>query len=100
MHSIKTSRPPIPHWAPTYDMPLSTVVMPCNYSGMFDPNVAARWGMVDFDWSNGKQLWANDKPQDSERLLVTQAESVKAIKPQARVLCAIPLRAVPLCAPC
>ena len=40
-------RAPVPLWTPTYNMALSTAVMPCNYSGMFDPHVAARWGLVD-----------------------------------------------------
>jgi hypothetical protein len=38
-----------PHWVPTYNMTLSTALMPCNYSGMFDAAEAARWGMADFD---------------------------------------------------
>ena len=72
-------------WEPTYNMTLSTAFMPCNYSGMFDPPAAARWGMTDFDWSNGKLIWANDKPMDSEALLVKQAEAVKALNPRTRV---------------
>ena len=60
-------------------------MMPCNYSGWFDPKVAADYGIVDFDWSNAKQLWANAKPMDCEERLLTQAQAVKAVKPTAKV---------------
>ena len=30
-------------------MSKSTIFMPCNYSGNYDPNVAAKFGIVDFD---------------------------------------------------
>ena len=43
-------RPPLPGWAPTYSMPLSTAIMPCNYSGMFSAELAGKWGLADFDW--------------------------------------------------
>ena len=51
----------VPSWPATYDMRKSTAFMPCNYSGYFDPGIAAQWGIADFDWSNGKADWANAK---------------------------------------
>ena len=75
----------LPPWTPTYNMSLSTIVMPCNDSGWMDATIAGRWGIVDFDWSNAKQLWANAKPMDCQERLVTQADMVKEISPASRV---------------
>lgn len=38
----------LPHFAPTYVMSRSTIIMPCNDSGYFDPVIAGRYGVVDF----------------------------------------------------
>ena len=35
-------------------MNLSTIIMPCNDTGYTDPKTTLGWGVVDFDWSNGK----------------------------------------------
>ena len=51
-----------PDWVPTYAMARSTKMMPCNTSGWFDANLAAKYGIVDFDWSTGRAMWANHKP--------------------------------------
>lgn len=75
----------VPPWAPTYDMRLSSAAMPCNYSGFFDVPTAAQWGLADFDWSNAKLVWVNDKPMDCEALLARQAEAVKAASPSTRI---------------
>jgi hypothetical protein len=40
----------LPSWEPTYEMWRSTIFMPCNYSGVFDAQFAALWGIADFDW--------------------------------------------------
>jgi hypothetical protein len=46
-----------PNWAPTWNLTLSTVIQPCNYSGFVEPLAFyAQFGIVDFDWSNGEQL--------------------------------------------
>ena len=74
----------LPSWQPTYNMSKSTVVMPCNYSGMFSPSEAGKWGIASFDWSNGKLVWANQKPMDSEAQLLSQVEAVHKINPQTR----------------
>ena len=76
----------MPPWEPTYNMSLSTIMMPCNYSGYMDPSFSAKWGLVDFDWSNAKQLWANSKPMDCQERLVEQAARVKEVsKNQTKV---------------
>ena len=72
-------------WAPTYNMSMSTVIMPCNTSGYFDPVVAGRYGLVDIDWRNGKNVWANGHPMDSEAMLVAQARLIKSANPATRV---------------
>lgn len=74
-----------PAWPPTYNMSMSTIVMPCNYSGWTDPAWGAQWGIIDFDWSNAKALWANAQPMDCEERLVEQARRVKAINPNTKV---------------
>lgn len=43
----------VPSWPPTYVMNLSTIAMPCNDSGLFDPALAGTFGTIDYDWSNG-----------------------------------------------
>ena len=58
--------------------------MPCNNSGMFDPKFGGRFGAVSYDWSNAKQLWANAKPMDCERLLHKQAMLTKAHNPKSK----------------
>ena len=55
-------------------MQQSTMAMPCNYTGMMDMSGdIGKFGIIDFDWSNGKAQWANTAPMSSEELLVTQA---------------------------
>ena len=49
----------LPTWNVTYNAQQSTIFMPCNYSGYFDPAFAASFGVADFDWSNAKQIWDN-----------------------------------------
>ena len=40
-------RPLLPPWPATYNMSLSTAIMPCNYSGMFDVALSSRFGIAD-----------------------------------------------------
>jgi len=74
-----------PTWAPTYEMAASTIMMPCNTSGWFDARLAARYGIADFDWSNGRDIWANGHPMDDAEVLIKQVAKVKAINPKAHV---------------
>ena len=71
--SVKSTRSPLGepallrsgHGDRRYNMSLSTIIMPCNYSAPYSAQVAARYGVVDLDWSNEKNLWVNDRPADS-----------------------------------
>jgi len=46
--------------------------MPCNYSGYTDPQTTKGWGVIDFDWSNAKQIWVKHRPMDDEEILQQQ----------------------------
>lgn len=72
-------------WKPTYNMSMSTIIMPCNTTGYFQPNAAARYGIVDVDWSNAKKEWASVQPMDCEERLVKQAHLIKAQNPHTKV---------------
>ncbi len=75
----------LPRWEPSYNMSLSTIIMPCNRTGYYDPTVASRYGVVDIDWSNAKQVWANQQPMDCEERLQEQARIIKRLNPQTKV---------------
>ena len=75
----------VPRFEPTYNMSLSTFVMPCNTSGFFDVSLTARFGIVDYDWSNAKEHYVNQKPMTCEEDLITQAAMVKAVNPNQKV---------------
>ena len=75
----------LPDWAPTWDMAQSTIIMPCNYTGLVDPAVYTDFGLVDFDWSNGRSAWSSASPMNDQELLLRQAQAVKAATPSARV---------------
>ena len=68
--------PEHPTWTPTWDMAASTIMMPCNTSGWFDAELAAKYGIADFDWSNARAMWANHAPMDDGGRLITQAAKV------------------------
>ena len=70
--------PEHPTWTPTWDMAASTIMMPCNTSGWFDAELAAKYGIADFDWSNARAMWANHAPMDDGGRLITQAAKVSA----------------------
>lgn len=59
----------------------STVLYTCNNSGMHDVGHALKFGVVVYDWSNAKALWANAHPMNSEELLTKNAEAVLAADP-------------------
>lgn len=77
--------PLLPGWEKTYNMSLSTSIEPCNYSSYFDPEFAARFGYVDWDWSNAKNHWENTRPMSCEETLVAAAEETHARNPRSRV---------------
>jgi hypothetical protein len=66
-------------------MQQSTIFMPCNYSGHYNPQVAAKFGIVDFDWSNEKDEWINDSPMTCKERLLEQARVIKAINNETKV---------------
>eukprot|EP00040_Diaphanoeca_grandis_P013021 m.65878 g.65878 ORF g.65878 m.65878 type:complete len:539 (+) comp23614_c0_seq1:190-1806(+) len=82
---MPTPWPQHPTWTPTWDMAMSTVMMPCNTSGWFDPALAAQYGIADFDWSNARDMWANQAPMDDGKRLITQAAKVKAVNENTHV---------------
>jgi len=37
---------PCPSWEPTWNITRSTIIMPCNLSGYFDPKIAGQFAVV------------------------------------------------------
>lgn len=70
-----------PQWKPTWDMRRSTILYACNASGLHSVEQAVQYGVVVYDWSNGKAIWANQQPMNDEELLTKQAEMVQAADP-------------------
>jgi len=79
----------LPPWPPTWNMSSSTVFMPCSANGVgpvpFPPSNAARWGIADFDWSNGFSWYAKQTPMNCEETLLAQAEATHALNSSTRV---------------
>ena len=80
----------------TWVMNASTIIMPCNESGFTDPLSTVGWGIVDFDWSNAKAVWAAAKPMDCEERLVEQVRRTTAASPTPSAKPAIPAAAATL----
>ena len=59
--------------------------MPCNNSGFTNPLSTQGWGVVDFDWSNAKAIWAKSKPMNDEELLFKQVKMTTAATKNATV---------------
>ena len=74
----------LPPWKPSWNMSLSTVIQPCNASGMFDTAFGSRFGIVDFDFENAWKQWSNEKPMDAETLMVEAAVSNQRANPESR----------------
>lgn len=49
----------------------------------FDAEIGGSYGLVSYDWSNAKQLWANTKPMDAEKRMITQASMTKQLLKQS-----------------
>ena len=62
-------------------MKRSTILYACNETGYHDVQQAIKYGVVVYDWSNAKQIWANTKPMTDEEALTKQAEMVLAADP-------------------
>lgn len=67
-----------PPWPPTYTMYESLITMQCNHSGWSSAARGAEFGIVSYDWSNAKALWAAAKPMNCEELLLQQATTTKS----------------------
>jgi len=74
-----------PNYPPTWVMNASTIIMPCNSSGFTDPSTTKGWGLIDFDWSNAKALWAKAKPMDCAELLLKQVDMTTQASPGTTV---------------
>lgn len=66
-----------PPWPPTYNMTESLLTMQLNASGPSSVTRAAQFGIVSYDWSNMKQIWAQQQPMNCEELLTLQARKAK-----------------------
>ena len=75
----------VPNRPPVWLMNASTIIMPCNNTGFTDPVSTKGWGVVDFDWSNGKSIWAKSKPMNDEELLFQQVQMTTAASPETTV---------------
>ena len=58
-HCCGATEQVVPPWPPTYVMSASTVLMPCNGTGLIDPSSPtagdfSKWAFASIDWSNGK----------------------------------------------
>jgi hypothetical protein len=83
---VDAAAPPVlPNWDATWDMKRSTVIMPCNYTGFMDPAVYKDWGLVDFDWSNGRSVWSTAQPMTCQETLIEQATEIKTQTPTTKV---------------
>ena len=75
----------VPKWPPTYNMSLSTIIMPCDNSELMSdgPNwpIIRGFGVIDIDWSNSKEMWINTEPMTCEENLLKQAQLIKAKNP-------------------
>lgn len=78
-------RPTVCPYPITYQMNRSTIIMPCNESGLTDPHSTRGWSIVDFDWSNAKDVWAKAKPMNCEEMLVEQVKKTTAASPGTTV---------------
>lgn len=78
-----------PNWEPTYNMSLSTILLPCDNDKLLSsgPNWASirKFGIMAIGWSNAKQQWVNTDPMDCEELMLTQAELIKRDAPASHL---------------
>lgn len=80
----------LPSLPQTWQLNKSTIIQPCNYTGYSDPLSLRNWGVIDFDWSNGKgtgdaEGWAKHRPMDDEEMLFEQVRMTKAASPETAV---------------
>ena len=74
----------MPPWPPTYDLGLSTVVMP-NPNPTYMLAELKGWGIVQIDWSNFKDVWSRATPMNCTQMLDEQAAILAKAHPQQKV---------------
>ena len=74
-----------PPFSPTWQLNKSTIIMPCNYTGLTYEDVTKNWAYTDFDWSNSLEQWSSAVPMDTEERMLAQASMTKAGAPDTRV---------------
>ena len=92
-HCCGATKQVVPPWPPSYVMSASTVLMPCNGTGLIDPTSPlagdfTKWAFARIDWSNGKDGptgWSKGRPMDAESGMVEQAARLVAANPAQRV---------------
>lgn len=67
-----------PPWEASYRLRDSLITMQVNRTGLSSPTRGAQFGIVSYDWSNGKELWAKGHPMFCQELLLEQAVQTKA----------------------
>lgn len=75
----------VPRWEPVFEMSRSTVVMACNYSGFYDLDALTGFGYIQFDWSDNKDSWVQDKPMTVTGSIAEQAALAHAKFPSAKI---------------
>jgi len=73
-------RPLLPRFAPTWDVSRSTIIQPCNSSGYMDSKTAAAFGIISFDYNNGRAVWEKQAAPQCEEMSVEQCRRVKAVR--------------------
>merc|ERR1719272_1911488 len=85
LHAVLGGDVNLPKWPPTYNMTLSTIIMPCDNNELMSsgPNwpIIRGFGVIDIDWSNSKAEWINTDPMTCEENLLKQAQLIKAKNP-------------------
>jgi len=75
----------VPTWPSTWALANSTIVQPCNSTGLLAPTLLAPFSIASIDWSNAKDAWVQGAPMDAETPLVQQALALHAANPAQRV---------------
>ena len=72
-----------PDAPPTWQLNRSTIVMYCDYGRLVDPSELASWsnGIIDWDWSHGKEIWAKGQPMNSTEVVLEQVAAQAAAFP-------------------
>ena len=69
-----------PTWAPEWALNVSTQIASLqNATGYYNAARAAAWGLVTFDWGDGRGIWQDQHPHDDEEVLAEQCRRVKAL---------------------